>query len=62
MVLKWLRLNLNYTFISFDSDNAVREDYEENKIFFSVSVIPAKPIRPDMTSSRKSLEADIFSR
>lgn len=55
--LKWLVLNLNYTFTQFDTSSSLREDYQDNTIFFSVDLIPETPIRPDVTPSRSALKS-----
>jgi len=38
--LKWLRFNLSYSYEQFDTDATERDDYEENKVTISVSLIP----------------------
>ncbi|WDP90783.1 MAG: outer membrane beta-barrel protein [Desulfobacter sp.] len=58
--LKWLQIGANASHTNFNSDGLQRDDYEENKITFYVKFIPEKPIRPDKTVSRKSLEKEIF--
>ncbi len=57
--LKWLRLNLSGSHSNYNTD-APRGDYKENKVTFSVSFIPEKPIRPDKILSRQTLEKEIF--
>lgn len=58
--LKWLRFNLNYDFIRFETDRTARGDYDENKIYFSVSFIPKTPIRFDTSPSRQALDSELF--
>lgn len=60
--LKWLELSADASHTNFDTDGSQRDDYEENKIFFMIRLIPEKPIRPDKVLTRKSLENDIFDR
>ena len=42
--LKWMSLGLNYNFRSFDSTRDV-EDYDENRVFFRVTLSPSVPFR-----------------
>jgi len=60
--LKWLRLNLSYSYEDFDTDANERGDYKENKVTFSVSFIPEQPIRMKTLPTRQSVEAEIFSK
>jgi len=63
--LRWLQLNLSYAYNDFNTDSIQREDYTENIASFSVSLIPARPVRLETTSaepSRQSLESKVFNR
>ena len=59
--LKWLKLNLSYSYSDFDTDDNQRGDYTENKATFSISFIPSQPVRLKSAPSRQSLENDIYS-
>jgi hypothetical protein len=43
-VLKWMSLGLNYAFRTVDSDQK-SEEYDENRVFFSISLFPSSPFR-----------------
>jgi len=43
-VLKWMSLGVNYTFRTVDSDRSL-EEYDENRVFFEISLFPARPFR-----------------
>ena len=43
-VLKWMSLGLDYTFRTVDSDRDL-EEYDENSVFFSISLFPSHPFR-----------------
>ena len=58
--LKWLQVSADATHTNFKTDDASREDYEENTISVFVRFIPERPIRPDKVLSRISLEKAIF--
>jgi hypothetical protein len=59
--LKWLRLSATYEFIDFSTDAALRDHYQENKGYLSISFIPKTPIRFDRPASRKKLEEQLFN-
>jgi len=59
-LLKWLQLSARASHTNFNSDDALRQDYEENKITFFIRFIPEQPIRPEKMFSRKTLEDKIF--
>lgn len=62
--LRWLRFHLSYNYIDFDTDSTEREDYKENQALFSVSFIPARPVRLETSPiepSRKTLEKKLFN-
>ena len=58
--LKWLQIGADATHTNFKTDDASREDYEENTITVYVRFIPERPIRPDKVLSRRSLEKELF--
>jgi hypothetical protein len=60
--LKWLQLSAEASHSNFDSDDASRQDYKENKVTFMVRLIPERPIRPDKMVSRRSAEQQIFGK
>jgi len=43
-VLRWMSLGLDYTFRTVDSDRET-EEYDENRVFFSISLFPSHPFR-----------------
>ncbi|MBA3012818.1 MAG: outer membrane beta-barrel protein [Desulfobacula sp.] len=61
-VLQWLQLNLNYSFEDYNTDSLGRNDYTDNRVFFSISLYPEKPIRPDIAQSRDSFDTYIYNR
>lgn len=58
--LKWLSLNLSYSFTDFDTNDAVREDYQENVGLFTISMMPSRPARFNSSNPRTSLEGRLF--
>lgn len=58
--LRWLQVSTDATHTNFKTDDASRENYEENTISVFVRFIPERPIRPDKVLSRISLEKAIF--
>jgi hypothetical protein len=58
---RWLQFSLNGSHINFDSDDAQRNDYTENRIFFSITLTPEEPIRATFTPSREYLEERLFT-
>lgn len=59
--LKWLKFDLLYSYIDFQTDSTQRGDYQENMATFSVSFIPSQPALLKTTSSRQYLENEIFN-
>nr|WP_320013658.1 outer membrane beta-barrel protein [uncultured Desulfobacter sp.] len=59
--LRWLQIGANATHTNFKTDDASRENYEDNTITVFVRFIPERPIRPDKIPSRKSLEKELFN-
>ncbi|MFH2060885.1 MAG: outer membrane beta-barrel protein [Pseudomonadota bacterium] len=59
--LKWLTANLRYGFEDFTSDSSSREDYQENKVTFSISLRPSGPVRLDQSNDRQVLEDRLFN-
>jgi hypothetical protein len=43
-ILKWMSLGLDYAFRTVDSDRSL-EEYDENRVFFSISLFPSQPFR-----------------
>lgn len=60
--LKWLKLNLNYSFTDYSTNSFQRDDYTENRVFFSVNLIPETPIKPNNNLSRTSFDKMIYDR
>ena len=58
--LQWLSLNLSYRFTDFDTDDAVREDYQENIAMLTISMTPSRPIRAQSSNPRATLENQLF--
>ena len=58
--LKWLQIGANATHTNYKTDDASRENYEENTVTVYVRFIPERPIRPDKVLSRRSLEKELF--
>lgn len=42
--LQWMSLGVDYTFRTVDSDREI-EEYDENRVFFSISLFPSHPFR-----------------
>ena len=59
--LKWLRIGLNYSFTDYRTTAAIRNDYQDNRVFLSVSLIPETPIRPDKALTRTEFEDRVFT-
>ena len=59
--LKWLRLGVNYSFSDYRSTGSTRGDYQDNRITFSVSLVPETPIRPDKQVTRDTFEGQIYT-
>lgn len=57
--MKWLKLNLSYGLTDFNSTGE-RDDYQEQKVIFSINLIPKEPLRMQSYSSRQALEDEIF--
>ncbi len=59
--LQWLSINLSYSFIDFNTDDNVREDYQENVVRLTVSMTPSRPVRFQGSSTpRSTLEDRLF--
>jgi len=43
-ILRWMSLGLDYSFRTVDSDRDL-EEYDENSVFFSISLFPSHPFR-----------------
>jgi len=59
--LKWLQLGLNYSFTDYRTTSSQRDDYQDNRVYFSIRYVPEKPIRPDKEITRKGFEDKIFT-
>ena len=57
---RWLRFNLTVDHTDFNTDGGQRGDYQENKAFLSVSLIPAQPVRMKSDPTRKDLQDLLF--
>ncbi len=60
--LKWLALNLNYSFNDYNTTSSSRDDYQENQVFFSIGFIPETPIRSDKGISRDVFDSRMFTK
>ena len=59
--LKWLQIGLNYSLTDYRTDASIRGDYQDNRVYFSVSLVPETPIRPDKVLTRTEFEDKVFS-
>lgn len=59
--LKWMRIGVTYSFTDYRTTAALRNDYQDNRVYFSVSLVPETPIRPDKELSRKTFEDQVFT-
>ena len=59
--LKWLQISLNATHTSFETDDASRDDYEDNTVTAFIRITPEDPIRPDKMPSREDLDHEVFN-
>ena len=59
--LKWLQVSANATHTNYKTDDASRDNYEDNTITVFVRFVPERPIRPDKITSRKILETELFN-
>ena len=59
--LKWLSINLSYSFRDFDTDALGREDYQENVGTLTVRFIPSQPVKFSGSDPRSSLENQVFT-
>ncbi len=59
--LKWLYVDLNYKFTDFNTtDDLFRQDYTDNRVFFTLRLVPEQPITPEIDPTRQSLEDRLF--
>lgn len=59
--LKWLHVDVNYTFTDFNTtDDLFREDYTDNRLFLIIRLVPEQPITPETGPSRQALEDQLF--
>lgn len=59
--LKWLELGLNCSHLEFDTSDPDQDDYKDNRVFFSITLVPETPVRMKSLQSRESFESDIYS-
>lgn len=59
--LKWLSIDLSYSFRDFDTDGQGSQDYQENIGMLTFRFTPSQPVRFDDTNPRKSLENQVFT-
>lgn len=59
--LRWLSIDLSYSFVNFDTDSAERGDYQENVGRLTIRITPPQPVRFTDTNPRKSLENMVFT-
>ncbi|HCY86018.1 MAG TPA: hypothetical protein DHV36_12855 [Desulfobacteraceae bacterium] len=59
--LRWLQFSLNYSYTDYQTSSSDREDYEDNRFYFTMTLIPETPIRPDKTISRSEFNDQIFA-
>lgn len=59
--LQWLFVDVGYTFTDFNTtDDLFREDYTDNRVFFTLRLVPEQPITPDTDPTRQALEDRLF--
>jgi hypothetical protein len=59
--LQWLYVDVGYTFTDFNTtDDLFREDYTDNRVFFTVRLVPEQPITPETGPTRQALEDRLF--
>ncbi len=58
--LKWLTMNLSYSFIDFNTDSALRQDYQENIGMITIRMTPASPVKFSADKPRTTLEDRLF--
>ncbi len=59
--LRWLSIDLSYSFIDFDTDAVARDDYQENIGMLTFRFTPSQPVRFEGDSPRRSLENKLFT-
>ncbi len=58
--LRWLTVNLSYSFTDFSTDADTREDYQENVGMLTISMTPSRPVRMQSANPRAALENRLF--
>jgi opacity protein-like surface antigen len=58
--LQWLTVNLSYSFTDFNTDDPIREDYQENVGMLTISMTPSRPVRVQSANPRAALENRLF--
>ncbi|MGM0418959.1 MAG: hypothetical protein ACQEQS_09570 [Thermodesulfobacteriota bacterium] len=61
-LLRWLNMNIGYTYTNFQTDSSERTDYEENTAYISFSASPARPSRMEEGDIRKKAEKQIYGK
>jgi hypothetical protein len=59
--LRWLSIDLSYSFRDFDTDALGRDDYQENIGMLTFRFTPSQPVRFDDANPRRSLENQVFN-
>lgn len=59
--LQWLQVSLNYTYTDFDTSDTGQDDFRDNRIFFSVTLTPEKPVRMETAPTRRALEESLYT-
>ncbi|MBU1193730.1 MAG: outer membrane beta-barrel protein [Proteobacteria bacterium] len=58
--LQWMNTRLSYSFNDFDTNAALRDDYQENMVSFTISFVPSQPVRFGASTPRATLENQLF--
>ncbi|EMS79266.1 hypothetical protein, DUF2320 [Desulfotignum phosphitoxidans DSM 13687] len=59
--LKWLYVNVGYSFVDFTTTDAFREDYTDNRLFLKIDLVPETPVTMSADPSRQALEDQLFN-
>ncbi|THB73208.1 MAG: hypothetical protein D3926_24320 [Desulfobacteraceae bacterium] len=60
--LSWMTCTFSYSYTSFDTDDILRNDYDENRVQFTVTLTPYRSIQGQSEITRDSIERRIFER
>jgi len=58
--LRWMELDLSYAYKVFETDEQIRDDYEENRVILSVTLTPYHPVKVSGRETRDLIEGRIF--